>query len=78
MVEKEFLVLLRMLDICYTMLISRYIKVLNSRLTLARLIQLSGLNGRLGKWTELLSNGTLEIHRCERASKRYRVQWRPV
>ena len=59
MVEKEVLALLRMLDICYTMLVSREITVLTRYSTLAWLLQSSGLNGRLGGWAALLSNWTL-------------------
>ena len=55
-----------MLDICYTMLVSREIAVLTRYSTLAWLLQSSGLNGRLGRWTTLLSNWTLEIRRCEK------------
>ena len=66
MVEKEVLALLRMLDICYTMLVSREITVLTRYSTLAWLLQSSGLNGRLGRWAALLSNWTLEIRRCEK------------
>ena len=41
-VEKEVLALLRVLDVCYTMLVSREIKVLTRYSTLAWLIQSSG------------------------------------
>ena len=66
MVEKEVLALLRILDVCYTMLVSREIKVLTRHSTLAWLLQSSGLNGRLRRWAALLSNWTLEIRRCEK------------
>ena len=49
MVEKEVLALLRMLDVCYTILVARNIKVLTRYSTLAWLVQSSGLNGRLGR-----------------------------
>ncbi|CAI5732025.1 unnamed protein product [Peronospora farinosa] len=65
-VEKEVLALLRILDICYTMLVSRTITVLTRHSTLAWLLQSSGLNGRLGRWAALLSNWTLEIRRSEK------------
>ena len=58
-----------MLDICYTMLVSREIAVLTRYSTLAWLLQSSGLNGRLGRWTTLLSNWTLEIRRCEKGEE---------
>ena len=45
MVEKEVLALLMMLDICYTMLVSREITVLTRYSTLAWLLQFSGING---------------------------------
>ena len=48
-VEKEVLALLRILDVCYTMLVSRDIQVINRYSTLAWLLQASGLNGRLGR-----------------------------
>ena len=57
-VEKEVLALLRILDICYTLLVSRDIKVLTRYSTLAWLVQSSGLNGRLGRWAALLSTWT--------------------
>ena len=50
MVEKEVLALLRILDIGYTMLVAREIKVLTRHSTLAWLVQSSGLNGKLGRW----------------------------
>ena len=63
-VEKEVLALLRILDVCYTLLVSRDIEVLTRYSTLAWLMQSSGLNGRLGRWAALLSAWTLEINRC--------------
>ena len=64
LVEKEVLALLRILEICYTMLVSREVRVLTRYSTLAWLVQSSGLNGRLGRWAALLSNWTLEVKRC--------------
>ena len=64
MVEKEVLALLRILEVCYTMLVSREIRVLTRYSTLAWLVQSSGLNGRLGRWAALLSNWTLEVQKC--------------
>ena len=58
-VENEVLALLRILDICYTLLVSRDIKVLTRYSTLAWLVQSSGLNGRLGRWAAVLSTWTL-------------------
>ena len=49
MVEKEVLALLRVLDLCYTMLVSREIKVLTRYSTLAWLVKSSGLIGRLDR-----------------------------
>ena len=66
MVEKDVLALLRMLDICYTTLVSRAIAVLTRYSTIAWLLQISGLNGRLGRWAALLSNKTLKICRIEK------------
>ena len=65
-VKKKVLALLRILDIGYTMLAAREIKVLTRHSTLAWLLQTSGLNGRLGRWAALLSNWTLEIKKCEK------------
>ena len=59
MVEKEVLALLRILEIGYTMLFSREIKVLTRHSTLVWMVQSSGLNGRLGRWAALLSNWML-------------------
>ena len=47
--DKEVLALLRMLDICYTMLVSREITVMTRHSALAWLLQSSVLNGRLGQ-----------------------------
>ena len=58
-VEKKVLALLRMLDVCYTTLVSREVKVLTRHSTLSWLVRSSGLNGRLGRWAALLSNWTL-------------------
>ena len=66
MVEKEVLALFRMLDICYTILVSREITLLTRYSTLAWLLKSSGLNGTLGRWAALLSNWTLEIWRSEK------------
>ena len=68
-VEKEVLALLRVLEICYTMLVSREIKVLTRFSTVAWLIQSSGLNGRLGRWAALLSTWNLEITKCEKGEE---------
>eukprot|EP00644_Phytophthora_capsici_P011299 jgi/Phyca11/110676/e_gw1.18.312.1 len=65
-VDKEVLALLRMLDVCYTQLVGRSIKVLSRHSTLAWLLNSSGLDGRLGKWAALLSGWTLEIVKCSR------------
>ena len=45
-VEKEVLALLRVLDVCYTTLVSREITVLTRHSTLASLMQSQGLNER--------------------------------
>ena len=55
-----------MLDICYTIMVSREITVRTRYSTLAWLLQSSGFNGRLGRWAGLLSNWTLEIRRYEK------------
>ncbi|POM67501.1 Reverse transcriptase [Phytophthora palmivora] len=64
MVDKEVLALLRILDICYTQLVTRSIKVLTRHSTLAWLLHSSGLQGRLGRWAALLSSWALEIVKC--------------
>ncbi|POM68506.1 LOW QUALITY PROTEIN: Reverse transcriptase [Phytophthora palmivora] len=64
MVDKEVLALLRIVDICHTQLVTRSIKVLTRHSTLAWLLHSSGLQGRLGRWTALLSSWTLEIVKC--------------
>jgi len=63
-VEKEVLALLRMLDLGYSMLVGRSIKVLARHSTLAWLFRAAGLQGRLGQWAALLSPWTLEITKC--------------
>lgn len=65
-VEKEVRALLRILDICYTLLVTRSIKVLTRHSTLAWLVRSPGLQGRLGNWSALLSQWTLEIVKCKR------------
>ncbi|POM77313.1 Reverse transcriptase [Phytophthora palmivora] len=64
LVDKEVLALLRILDICYTQLVTRSIKVLTRHSTLTWLLHSSGLQGRLGRWAALLSSWTLEIVKC--------------
>ncbi|POM57599.1 LOW QUALITY PROTEIN: Reverse transcriptase, partial [Phytophthora palmivora] len=64
MVDKEVLALVRILDICYTQLETRSIKVLTRHSTLAWLLHSSGPQGRLGRWASLLSSWTLEIVKC--------------
>ncbi|ETO71837.1 hypothetical protein F444_11880 [Phytophthora nicotianae P1976] len=66
MVEKEILALLRILDVCYSTLVTRPIKVLIRHSTLAWLMRSTGLQGRLGNWAALLSPWTLEIVMCTR------------
>ena len=56
MVEKDVIALLRMLDIFYTMLVSREVTVLTRYSTLAWLLESSSLNGIVGRWAALLSN----------------------
>ncbi|KAE9079474.1 hypothetical protein PF007_g23432 [Phytophthora fragariae] len=63
-VDKEVLALHRILDVCYTQLVTRSIKVLTRHSTLAWLLNSSGLQGRLGRWAALLSGWTLEIVKC--------------
>ncbi|GMG15681.1 unnamed protein product [Phytophthora fragariaefolia] len=63
-VDNEVLALLRMLDVCYTQLVTRSIKVLTRHSTLAWMLNSSGLQGRLGRWAALLSNWTMEIVKC--------------
>ncbi|ETP24184.1 hypothetical protein F441_02781 [Phytophthora nicotianae CJ01A1] len=66
MVEKEILALLRILDVCYSTLVTRPIKVLTRHSALAWLMRSTGLQGRLGNWAALLSHWTLEIVKCTR------------
>ena len=54
-IEKEVLALLRILNICYTLLGSRNVKVLTRYSTLDWLVQSSSLNGRLGRSAALRS-----------------------
>ncbi|POM65919.1 LOW QUALITY PROTEIN: Reverse transcriptase, partial [Phytophthora palmivora] len=68
-VDKEVLALLRILDVCYTQLVTRPIKVLSRYSTLAWLLNSSGFDGRLGKWAALLSGWTLEITKCIRGEE---------
>ena len=63
-VEKEVLALLRILETCFTMLVTRPLKILTRHSTLAWLVRSSGLQGRLGNWAALLSQWTLEIVKC--------------
>ncbi|CAI5720121.1 unnamed protein product [Peronospora effusa] len=65
-VEKEVLALLRILETCFTMLVTRPLKVLTRHSTLAWLVKSSGLQGRLGNWAALLSQWTLEIVKCKK------------
>ncbi|GMF30453.1 unnamed protein product [Phytophthora fragariaefolia] len=65
-VGKEVLALLRILDVCYTLLVTRSIKVLTRHSTLAWLVHSSGFNGRLGRCAALSSSWTLEVRRSEK------------
>ncbi|GMF29423.1 unnamed protein product [Phytophthora fragariaefolia] len=65
-VEKEVLVLLRILDLGYNMLVGRQIQVLTKHSTLAWLFRSTGLQGRLGQWAALLSPWTLAIVKCKK------------
>ena len=58
-VAKELLALLRILDLCYTMLVGRETKVRTRHSTLAWLLQSPRLNGSLRRWVALLYNWTL-------------------
>ncbi|POM70381.1 Reverse transcriptase, partial [Phytophthora palmivora] len=69
MVDKEVLALLRMLDVCYTQLVTRPIKVLSRYSTLAWLLNSTGFDGRLGEWAALLSGWTLEVTRCTKGEE---------
>uniref|UniRef100_A0AAV1VAZ8 Reverse transcriptase RNase H-like domain-containing protein n=1 Tax=Peronospora matthiolae TaxID=2874970 RepID=A0AAV1VAZ8_9STRA len=68
-VEKEVLALLRVLDVCCTTLASREITVLTRHSKLAWLMQSRGLNRRLERWAALLSDGTMEVKKCERGEE---------
>jgi hypothetical protein len=65
-VDKEVLALLRMLDVNFTLLTTRSIKVLSRYSTLAWLMNSKGFHGRLGRWAALLSKWTLEVRKCTR------------
>ncbi|CAI5701137.1 unnamed protein product [Peronospora effusa] len=65
-VEKEVLALLRILETCFTMLVTRPLKVLTRHSTLAWLVKSSGLQGRWENWAALLSQWTLEILKCKK------------
>ena len=65
-VEKEVLALLQILEVCFTMLVTRPLKVLTRHSTLAWLVRSSDLHGRLGNWAALLSQWTLEIVKCKK------------
>ncbi|OWY92424.1 reverse transcriptase [Phytophthora megakarya] len=62
--QKEVLVLLRILDLYYNLLVGREIRVLTRHSTLAWLFKSTGLQGRLGQWSALLAPWTLEITKC--------------
>ena len=66
LVDKEVLGLLRILDLCYTSLVTRPIKVSTLHSTLAWLVRSPGLQGRLGNWAALLSQWTLEVVKCKK------------
>ncbi|OWZ13092.1 reverse transcriptase [Phytophthora megakarya] len=68
-VDKEVLAFLRTLDVCYSQLVTRSIKVLSRFSTLAWLLKSSGLDGRLGRWAALLSGWTLEITKCSKGEE---------
>ncbi|CAI5706018.1 unnamed protein product [Peronospora farinosa] len=57
LVDKEVLALLRILDLCYTSLVTRPIKILTRHSTLAWLVRPPGLQGRLGNGLRSCPNG---------------------
>ncbi|OWZ08366.1 hypothetical protein PHMEG_00019105 [Phytophthora megakarya] len=64
--EKEVLLLLRILDLYYNLLVGPEIRVLTRHSTLAWLFQSTGLKGRLGQWSALLAPWALEITKYTR------------
>ncbi|KAG3142146.1 hypothetical protein PC128_g24842 [Phytophthora cactorum] len=70
--EKEVLALLRILDVCYSLLVPRSVKVLTRYSTLVWLMRSPGLQGKLGNWATLLSPSTLKIVKCTRGEDEIR------
>ncbi|POM72680.1 LOW QUALITY PROTEIN: Reverse transcriptase [Phytophthora palmivora] len=62
MVDKEVLALLRILDVCYTQLVTRPIKVLSRHSTLAWLLNSTGFDGRLGNVAVKLDARSHKMH----------------
>ena len=69
--ENEVLALLRILNVCYTMLVSGEIRLPTHYSTLAWLVRSPGLNERLGRWTAPLSNWTLERGDVRKGKMKY-------
>ncbi|OWZ14139.1 reverse transcriptase [Phytophthora megakarya] len=63
-VDKEVLALLRILNVCYSQLVSRSIKVQSRFSTLAWLLKSNRFDGRLCRWPALLSGWMLEVTKC--------------
>ncbi|KAJ0390666.1 hypothetical protein ATCC90586_011699 [Pythium insidiosum] len=59
--EREVLALLRVLDVCYTLLAGKPIRVLTRSTTMGWLLRAKGLQGRLGVWSALLSPWSLQV-----------------
>ena len=78
MFEKEVLVLLRILGMCYFNLVSREEQVFTRYSTLVRSMHSFPLNGRLGRWAVLLSNWTLKLRNCEKGEYEIHGIWQQV
>ena len=65
-VKKEVLTLLRILETCFTMLVTQPLKVLTRYSILAWLVKSTGFQRRLGNWATILSQWTLDIVKCKK------------
>ena len=60
------LALLRVLETCFTVLVTQSLKVLTRHSKLAWLVKSAGLQGRLENWVALFYQWTLEIVKCRK------------
>lgn len=65
-VEKEVLAVLKVIDLCYSMVVGRSIRVITRHSILAWLFRSKGLQGRLQQWAALLSPWEIVVEKTRK------------